>query len=67
MRYKVKAETFAAFEAAKKVAVADAKVFVISDSRRTLSTGELSEVTKQRLRLLGAKVLPEQQYDGGSI
>lgn len=63
MRYKVKVKTDAEFGPVAAAAAAHTKVFVISEGRRTLSTGDLSKAAMDQLRRLGAKIVPDMQYD----
>lgn len=63
MRYKVKVEARADFDAVRKAAEALTRVFVVSEGRRTLSVGDLSEPCKRQLVRLGAHVAPELRYD----
>lgn len=62
MRYKVKAPSTRCFEEVKRIAAANARVYVVSDGRLTLSTGDLSENVKHQLTEAGATVHPEVRY-----
>jgi len=62
MRYKVKAASRNGFERAKAIAAANSHVYVISEGRLTISTGDLSERAKRELADAGATVQPEIRY-----
>lgn len=62
MRYKVKVDSGVNFEKAKAVAAADTRVYVVSDRRRVLSTGDLSDAAKDELLQIGATIVPDPQY-----
>jgi hypothetical protein len=63
MRYKVKVERSSDFRKVKDAASALTRLFVVSEERRTLSTGDLSEGARAYLASLGAKVTPDIRYD----
>jgi hypothetical protein len=63
MRYKVKVADAASFARVKRAAERCTTVHVVSEGRRTLSIGDLSEDEKEHLTQLGARVAPEMQYD----
>lgn len=62
MRYMVRAGSQGCFETAKAIAAANAHVYVVSEGRLTLSTGDLSEYVKRQLVDAGATVQPEVGY-----
>ncbi len=63
MRYKIKAKTAEDFQQVREVAASATRIFVTSERRLTLSTGDLSESVQRRLRRLGAQVQPEIRFD----
>lgn len=63
MRYKVKVDPHADFEPVATAAAAYTRVFVVSEGRRTLSVGDLSEGAIEHLRGLGAEIVPDMRYD----
>ncbi|MBX7535184.1 hypothetical protein K3175_05885 [Qipengyuania sp. GH1] len=62
MRYKVKAPSLECFRSAERIVRADTQVFVALASRRTLSTGDISEQARAKLEAMGVVILPEGRY-----
>jgi hypothetical protein len=64
MRYKIKAQSASAYEQARSLLEAsEVRVFVESDRRLTLSTGDLSPGVRQGLEELGVEVSQDFRYD----
>lgn len=66
-RYRIKVQEGASFEDVLKVARSATEVFVTSEKRRTLSTGDIPEEIKGRLETMGARVTPEFRYEIGRV
>lgn len=62
MRYKIKTTSLEDFERAREVAEKDTSVYVVSERRLMLSTGDLSDDAKAELDSLGASVSQDMQY-----
>lgn len=62
MRYKIKANSLEAFFKAKALVEPHTRIWVASERRRLLSTGDLPECLQIKLAALGAEVYPDIQY-----
>lgn len=62
MRYKVKADSIETFHQAKSMVADEAKIFVSSEGRLSLSTSDLPARLRAKLAALGARVAPDMQY-----
>lgn len=62
-RYKVSAPDDAAFEAARKLLRANARVLVENPRRRTIAATEIDAATETRLRALEAEISEDRKYD----
>ncbi len=65
MRYKIRAPDDVTFDALHKELEASKELLLASKRRRVLSTGELSEATRQAVRDRGAEILEDRQYEPG--
>ncbi|MCJ8157061.1 hypothetical protein [Sphingomonas sp. LaA6.9] len=62
MRYKIKTNSLDVFRKAKSLVAGETQIFVSSERRLSLSTGDLSAATKAKLINLGARVVPDMQF-----
>ena len=62
-RYKVRAPSDELYRQVFLLLVERVPVFVASEKRRVLSTGEIPNTILDRIRELGATVTPDFQYD----
>ena len=63
MRYKVKAPDLPAYRDILAFLDGRVPIFVVSETRHLLSTGDLSEDCRREIAARGGKVKPEAQYD----
>lgn len=63
MRYKVKAPDLSAYRQILSFLDGRVRIFVASEKRYLLSTGDLPEACKKEIAARGGEVKPEAQYD----